>query len=77
MLRPDKFKRLNKAKLRERACTMHIDGDPFTRCKAGFIQTPLCGGRIKTSCHFCGSFNQRMTPDCMKDDLPDWRMPHD
>jgi len=52
----------------------------YGRCKSGFIQVALCAGIDTHTCRTCGQPKQTIytnstTPDCMKDELPDWRMP--
>jgi len=66
-------------------CTMYDkESGMHGRCKAGFIQVPLCSGgpsgKNLGRCRSCGQprksiYTDSLTPDCMKDDLPDWRMP--
>lgn len=58
--------------VKREACAMSKRGS--TVCKAGFFQKPLCHG-LNAACVTCGAYGPHSTPDCMKDDLPDRRMP--
>lgn len=43
-------------------------------CADGFIQKPFCSGH--GACFSCGHHNERSTPWCMRDDIPErWLKP--
>lgn len=51
-----------------RQCAEYRADAPW--CRAGFVQKPICSGYA--GCPHCGAATEASTPNCQREDLPDF-----